>query len=139
MEVKAIKTTTKTEEEWRKLLSPEEYHVLREKGTEPAFTGKHLKNKKKGIYVCTGCGNELFSSETKFDSGTGWPSFWAPVSKDNVEEELDERFGMQRTEVLCKKCGGHLGHLFEDSTTPTAQRYCINSIALDFKKPKNSY
>ena len=113
--------------------------MLREKGTEPAFTGRHLKNKEKGIYVCTGCANELFSSETKFDSGTGWPSFWAPVAKDNVEEEHDNRFGMQRTEILCKKCGGHLGHLFKDSTTPKGQRYCINSIALDFKKPKNSY
>jgi len=135
--VKAIQTkVTKTEEEWKKVLSPEEYHVLREKGTEPAFSGKYLKNKKKGTYVCAGCGNELFSSETKFDSGTGWPSFWSPVSKDSVEEKVDNRFGMHRTEVRCKKCGGHLGHVFDDSPTPTGQRYCINSVSLKFKEKK---
>jgi peptide-methionine (R)-S-oxide reductase len=135
--VKAIKTkVTKTEEEWKKALSPQEYHVLREKGTEPAFSGKYLKNKKKGTYVCAGCGNPLFSSETKFDSGTGWPSFWSPVSKDKVEEKVDNRFGMRRTEVMCKKCGGHLGHIFDDSPTPTGQRYCINSIALKFKEKR---
>jgi peptide-methionine (R)-S-oxide reductase len=135
--VKAIKTkVTKTEEEWKKVLSPEEYHVLREKGTEPAFSGKYLKNKKKGTYVCAGCGNELFSSETKFDSGTGWPSFWSPISKDSVEEKVDNRFGMHRTEVRCKKCGGHLGHVFDDSPTPTGQRYCINSVSLKFKEKK---
>lgn len=133
--MKAIQTkVTKTEEEWKKVLSPEEYHVLREKGTEPAFSGKYLKNKKKGTYVCAGCGNELFSSDTKFDSGTGWPSFWSPVSKDSVEEKVDNRFGMHRTEVRCKKCGGHLGHVFDDSPTPTGQRFCINSIALNFKE-----
>jgi len=135
--VKAIQTkVTKTEEEWKKVLSPEEYHVLREKGTEPAFSGKYLKNKKKGTYVCAGCGNELFSSETKFDSGTGWPSFWSPVSKDSVEEKVDNRFGMHRTEVRCKKCDGHLGHVFDDSPTPTGQRYCINSVSLKFKEKK---
>ena len=127
---------TKTEEEWKKHLSPEEYHVLREKGTEPAFSGKYLKNKKNGTYVCAGCGNPLFSSDTKFDSGTGWPSFWASVSKDNVEEKVDNRFGMRRTEVICKKCGGHLGHVFDDSPTLTGQRFCINSIALKFKEKK---
>jgi len=133
--VRTIKSkVTKTEEEWKKSLSREEYHVLREKGTEPAFTGKYLKNKKNGTYVCAGCGNELFSSETKFDSGTGWPSFWVPVSKDNVEEKVDNRLGMHRTEVTCKKCGGHLGHIFDDSPTPTGQRYCINSISLNFKE-----
>ena len=133
--MKAIKTeVTKTEEEWKKFLSAEEYHVLREKGTEPAFSGKYLKNKKTGTYVCAGCGNELFSSETKFDSGTGWPSFWTPVSKDSVEEKVDDRFGMHRIEVRCKKCGGHLGHVFGDSPTPTGQRYCINSVALRFKE-----
>ena len=110
--------------------------MLREKGTEPAFTGKYLKNKKKGIYVCAACGNELFSSDTKFDSGTGWPSFWAPISKDNLEENEDNRFGMHRVEVECKKCGGHLGHVFDDSPTPTGQRYCINSISLKFKEQK---
>lgn len=135
--MKAIKTeVTKTEEEWKKFLSAEEYHVLREKGTEPAFSGKYLKNKKTGTYVCAGCGNELFSSETKFDSGTGWPSFWTPVSKDSVEEKVDDRFGMHRIEVRCKKCGGHLGHVFGDSLTPTGQRYCINSVSLKFKKKK---
>jgi len=135
--VKAIqRKVTKTEEEWKKVLSPEEYHVLREKGTEPAFSGKYLKNKKKGTYVCAGCGNELFSSETKFDSGTGWPSFWSPVSKDSVKEKVDNRFGMHRTEVRCKKCGGHLGHVFDDSPTPTGQRYCINSVSLKFKEKK---
>ena len=135
--MKAIqRKVTKTEEEWKKVLSPEEYHVLREKGTEPAFSGKYLKNKKKGTYVCAGCGNELFSSETKFDSGTGWPSFWSPVSKDSVEEKVDNRFGMHRTEVRCKKCGGHLGHVFDDSPTPTGQRYCINSVSLKFKEKK---
>ena len=135
--MKAIQTkVTKTEEEWKKVLSPEEYHVLREKGTEPAFSGKYLKKKKKGTYVCAGCGNELFSSETKFDSGTGWPSFWSPVSKDSVEEKVDNRFGMHRTEVRCKKCGGHLGHVFDDSPTPTGQRYCINSVSLKFKEKK---
>jgi peptide-methionine (R)-S-oxide reductase len=135
--VRAIKSkVTKTEEEWKKVLSPEEYHVLREKGTEPAFSGKYLKNKKTGTYVCAGCGNELFSSETKFDSGTGWPSFWTPVSKDSVEEKVDDRFGMHRIEVRCKKCGGHLGHVFGDSPTPTGQRYCINSVSLKFKKKK---
>ena len=125
---------TKTEEEWKKTLSPEEYHVLREKGTEPAFTGKYLKNKKTGTYLCAACGNELFSSKTKFDSGTGWPSFWETISKDSVKENTDSRFGMSRTEVTCKKCGGHLGHVFDDSTTPTGQRFCINSISLKFKE-----
>jgi peptide-methionine (R)-S-oxide reductase len=134
VEVKAIKS----EKEWKKTLSPEEYHVLREGGTEPAFTGKLLKNKKKGMYVCAGCGKELFSSETKFDSGTGWPSFWAPISKDNIEEKPDNRFRMRRTEVLCRECGGHLGHVFDDGPEPTGQRYCINSISLNFKEKKKS-
>jgi peptide-methionine (R)-S-oxide reductase len=112
--------------------------VLREKRTEPAFSGKFLENNKNGVYVCYGCGNPLFSSETKFDSGTGWPSFWSPVSEDSVEENLDNRFGMHRTEVTCKKCGGHLGHVFDDSPTPTGQRYCINSISLKFKEQRNA-
>ena len=130
--------TIKSQEEWKKILSSEEFHVLREKGTEPAFTGQYLKNKKKGTYLCAGCGNELFSSDTKFDSGTGWPSFWAPISKDNIEKKPDERFGMRRTEVLCKKCGGHLGHVFDDGPTPTGQRFCINSISLNFKEQEDS-
>ncbi len=110
--------------------------MLREKGTEPAFTGNHLKNKKKGTYVCAGCGNALFSSDTKFDSGTGWPSFWETTSKDSVKKDTDNRFGIHRTEVTCNKCGGHLGHVFDDSPTPTGQRFCINSISLKFKKQK---
>jgi len=133
-EVKAVKKVIKTEEEWKQLLSSEEYHVLREQGTELAFSGKYLENKKNGAYVCAGCGNPLFSSETKFDSGTGWPSFWSPVSEDSVEEKADNRFGMRRTEVRCRRCGGHLGHVFGDSPTPTGQRYCINSVALRFKE-----
>ena len=134
---KAIKSKEpKTEEEWKKVLSPEEYHVLREKGTEIAFTGKLLKNKKKGIYVCAGCGNALFSSDTKFDSGTGWPSFWETASKDSVEEDTDNRFGMRRTEVTCDKCGGHIGHVFDDNPTLTGRRFCINSISLKFNEQK---
>ena len=104
------------------MLSPQEYHVLREKGTEPAFTGKLLKNKKDGIYFCAACGNELFRSDTKFDSGTGWPSFWDSISKDSVELKEENSNGMKRKEVTCKKCGGHLGQLFYDSTTHTGQR-----------------
>jgi len=135
--VKSIKhKLSRTEEEWRKILSPEQFHVLREKGTEPAFTGEYLDNKKNGVYMCAGCGNPLFSSETKFDSGTGWPSFWAPISVDSVEEHVDNRFGMHRIEVTCKVCGGHLGHVFGDGPTPTGQRYCINSVALKFKEQK---
>ena len=137
MEVKIIKSKVlKTDEEWKRILSPEEYHILRQKGTEQAFTGKYLKNKKKGIYLCAACENELFSSDTKFDSGTGWPSFWAPVTVTNVETEEDNRFGMKRIEVTCAKCGGHLGHVFDDSPTPTGQRFCINSASLRFNEDK---
>ena len=136
-EVKNIKSKAlKTEEEWKKTLSQEEYHILRQKGTEQAFTGKYLKNKKKGIYLCAACENELFSSDTKFDSGTGWPSFWAPITKNNVETEVDNRFGMKRIEVTCAKCGGHLGHVFDDGPTPTGQRFCINSASLKFNENK---
>lgn len=134
--MQTIQKVTKSEEEWKKILSPSEYHVLREKGTEPPFTGKYLKNNKKGMYVCAACGNELFSSNTKFDSGTGWPSFWEAISKDNVELKTDISHGMKRVEVLCKKCGGHLGHVFNDGPTPTGQRYCMNSISLKFKEQK---
>ncbi|MGW8289493.1 MAG: peptide-methionine (R)-S-oxide reductase MsrB, partial [Candidatus Bathyarchaeia archaeon] len=115
----------KSEKEWKKTLTPQQYHVLRERGTEPAFTGNLLKNKKTGMYVCAACGNPLFSSDTKFDSGTGWPSFWDAVSMDSVELHVDDRFGMHRIEVTCKKCGGHLGHVFDDSPTPSGQRFCI--------------
>ncbi|HNS71741.1 MAG TPA: peptide-methionine (R)-S-oxide reductase MsrB, partial [bacterium] len=112
-----------TEEEWKKKLTPEEYNILREKGTERPFSGKLLDNKKKGKYVCAGCGNELFDSDDKFDSGTGWPSFTEPSDKDNVEEHKDIAYGMVRTEVLCSKCGGHLGHVFDDGPKPTGKRY----------------
>ena len=110
--------------------------MLREKGTEPAFTGKLLKNKKDGTYACAACGNELFSSDTKFDSGSGWPSFWDFVSKDSIELKVDNSHGIHRTEVVCKKCGSHLGHLFYDSPTPTGQRYCMNSVSLKFREKK---
>jgi peptide-methionine (R)-S-oxide reductase len=124
----------KSKYEWRKSLTSKEFRVLREKGTEHPFTGKHLRNKKKGIYVCTGCGNELFSSDTKFNSGTGWPSFWAPITDDRIELEEDSSLGIKRTEVLCSQCGGHLGHVFDDGPKPTGNRFCINSVALHFKE-----
>ncbi len=119
---------------WKKKLTPEQYKVLREKGTEIPFTGKLLHNKEKGDYVCAACGTVLFSSDAKFDSGTGWPSFDKPENLENVELKTDISFGMKRTEVLCKKCGGHLGHVFDDGPTKTGQRYCINSCSLEFKK-----
>jgi peptide-methionine (R)-S-oxide reductase len=128
------KNIPKSEKEWKKILKPDEYNILREKGTEPPFSGKFVYNKEKGIYVCAGCGNELFSSEEKFDSGSGWPSFWAAISKDKVKLNIDKSHGMVRTEVVCSRCGGHLGHVFDDGPRPTGKRFCINSIALDFKK-----
>ena len=124
----------KSEQEWKKKLTAEQYHVLREKGTEPAFTGKYVHNKESGIYMCAACGAELFSSGTKFNSGTGWPSFSEPKNKENIELKKDFSHGMIRTEVLCKKCGSHLGHVFDDGPTPTGQRFCMNSCALDFRK-----
>lgn len=128
------KNIPKSEKDWKKILKPDEYNILREKGTEPPFSGKFVYNKEKGIYVCAGCGNELFSSEEKFDSGSGWPSFWAAISRDKVKFNIDKSHGMVRTEVVCSRCGGHLGHVFDDGPKPTGKRFCINSIALDFKK-----
>jgi len=132
------KKIEKSEEEWRRKLSPNVFHILREKGTERAFTGKLLTNKKRGKYVCAGCGNELFDSDAKFDSGTGWPSFNAPESDESVENKSDNSRGMRRVEVTCSVCGGHLGHVFDDGPFPTGKRYCINSVALEFQESESS-
>lgn len=126
--------TNKSEEQWRIELDPETYRVLREKGTERAFTGKFYKNKEAGTYVCRGCGSPLFTSDTKYDSGSGWPSFYDAIDKGVIETKTDYSHGMIRTEIMCAKCGGHLGHLFDDGPNPTGQRYCVNSLSLDFKK-----
>ena len=126
----------KSEEEWKEILTSEQFRVLRKKGTERAFTGKYYNNKKTGLYVCAGCGNELFHSDNKFDSGTGWPSYWMPVREDKIIEQPDNSLFMRRTEVLCSRCGGHLGHVFDDGPQPTGLRYCINSLSLNFEEGK---
>ncbi|MBI2341049.1 MAG: peptide-methionine (R)-S-oxide reductase MsrB [Deltaproteobacteria bacterium] len=128
------KKIVQSDEEWRKKLTPEQYHVCREKGTERAFTGEYNKTKDPGMYKCVCCGAELFSSGSKFDSGTGWPSFYQPMKDGNVEEEEDSSHGMRRVEVKCRECGAHLGHVFDDGPKPTGLRYCINSVSLKFEK-----
>ena len=132
--VELVEPVEKTDEEWQKILTPEQFHVARKKGTEAAFSGKYHDFHEKGLYQCVCCGTDLFSSDTKFESGTGWPSFWSPVATQNVVTEVDRSYGMTRNEVLCARCRAHLGHVFDDGPPPTFMRYCMNSASLQFVK-----
>jgi peptide-methionine (R)-S-oxide reductase len=132
-----VEKVVKSDDEWRRQLTPEQYEVARCGGTEPAFSGKYYNHKDKGVYTCVCCGNRLFSSETKYDSGTGWPSFRSPISGESVKTAPDNSLGMTRTEVQCARCGAHLGHVFGDGPLPEGQRYCMNSIALDFSEKES--
>ena len=134
IETLSVMVVNKTDEEWKKELDPERYKVLRKKATERAFTGELLHNKETGVYTCGACGMELFSSESKYDSGSGWPSFWTTLAKDRIKEIPDRTLWMKRTEIVCANCGGHLGHIFDDGPEPTGMRYCVNSLSLGFKK-----
>ena len=133
---RGVEKIVKSEEEWKRSLTPEQFRVLRKQGTEIAFTGKYWNHHARGHYRCAACGLDLFDSATKFDSGTGWPSFWAPIDKDHVSVNTDASLGLAREEVTCARCGGHLGHVFDDGPKPTGLRYCINSAALDFAAQK---
>ncbi len=136
MERGTQQSVVKSEEEWKRELTPEQFRILRQRGTEPPFKNKYWNNKRKGAYRCAGCGNPLFSSQEKFESRSGWPSFSRPISEDSVVTEPDHTFGMERTAVSCARCGGHLGHVFDDGPPPTGLRYCMNSGAMDFVEEK---